>query len=71
MTEVIAITTLDKQPEPSPTEDDLPFDELAKRQGVTPVESLAELAQPNLWESDEEYDAFLADLYASRRTGMA
>ena len=45
--------------------------ELAKREGVTPVGSLAELAQPDLWESDEEYDAFLADRYASRRTGMA
>ncbi len=65
------MTTLDKQPEGWPPEDDLSFDELAKRQGVTPVGSLTELAQPDLWESDEEYDAFLADLYASRRTGMA
>jgi hypothetical protein len=71
VTEVMAMTTLDKQPEARPPEDDLPFDELAKRQGVAAVGSLAELAQPNLWESDEEYDAFLADLYASRRAGMA
>jgi hypothetical protein len=69
--EVMAMTTLDRQPEPWPPEDDLSFDELAKRQGVTPVGSLAELAQPDPWESDEEYDAFLADLYASRRAGMA
>ena len=61
------MTTLDKQPEPSPPKDDRPFDELARRRGVTPVESLAELAQPDLWESDGEYEAFLADLYASRR----
>jgi len=67
VTKVIAMTTLDKQPEPSPPKDDLPFDELARRRGVTPVESLAELAQPDLWESDGEYEAFLADLYASRR----
>jgi hypothetical protein len=70
-TEVMAITTLDEHSKAWPPEDDLPFDELAKRQGVTPVGSLAELAQPDLWESDEEYDAFLADLYASRRAGMA
>ena len=69
--EVMAMTTPDdEQREPWPPEDDLSFDELAKRQGVRPVASLAELAQPDLWESDEEYDAFLADLYTSRRVGM-
>jgi len=68
--EVMATTTLDEEPEPWPTEDDVPFAELARRQGVTPVVSLAELAQPDLWESDEEYDDFLADLYASRRAGL-
>jgi hypothetical protein len=30
--------------------------------GVRPIESV---------ESDEEYEAFLADLYASRRAGLA
>ena len=39
--------------------------------GVKPIKSVDELAQPDLWESDEEYEAFLADLYASRRTGFA
>jgi hypothetical protein len=29
------------------------------------------LARPDLFESDEELDEFLADLYASRRAGMA
>jgi hypothetical protein len=70
-TEVMAMTTLDKQPEAWPPEDDLPFDELARRQGVRPVRSLTELAQPDLWESDEEYQAFLDDLYASRRASTA
>ena len=65
------MTTLDKQPEAWPPEDDLSFDELAKRLGVRPVRSLTELAQPDLWESDEDYDDFLADLYASRRAGTA
>lgn len=67
----MTMTTFDEQPEPWPAEDDPPFEELAKRQGVTPVKSLTELAQPDLWESDEEYDVFLADLYASRRSGTA
>jgi hypothetical protein len=67
----MTMTTTNERPEAWPPEDDLSFEELAERQGVTPVRELAELAQPDLWESDEEYDAFLADLYASRRAGTA
>jgi hypothetical protein len=59
-TEVMTMRTLEKQPDARPPDDDLPFDELAKRQGATPVGSLAEPAQPGLSESDEECDAFLA-----------
>ena len=54
-----------------PAEDDLPIEELARRQAVKAVASLDELAQPDLWESDEEYEEFLADLYASRRSDVA
>lgn len=68
--EVVAITSLNDQSEPWP-EEDLTFDELARRQGVEPVAALSDLAQPGLWESDEEYEEFLADLYASRRAGLA
>jgi hypothetical protein len=50
---------------------ELSIEELARRQGVEPITSVDELAQPDLWESDEEYEAFLADLYASRRAGLA
>lgn len=64
------MSSLSEQTGPGP-EDDLTFDELARRQGVEPVQSLAELAQPDLWESDEEYEDFLTDLYASRRSGAA
>ena len=49
----------------------MPIEELARRQDVKPITSVDELAQPALWESDEEYEAFLADLYASRRAGLA
>jgi hypothetical protein len=46
-------------------------EELARRQGIKPIKSVDELAQPDLWESDDEYEAFLADLYASHRAGFA
>jgi hypothetical protein len=52
-------------------EGSLSIEELARRQGGTHVASIAELAQPDLFESDEEYEAFLADFYASRRAGLA
>lgn len=46
-------------------------EELARRQGVRPVESVDDMARPGLFESDEEWREFLADLYASRRSGLA
>ena len=49
----------------------VPVAELARRQGVGPVTSVDELARPDLFESDEELDEFLADLYAARHTGLA
>ena len=49
----------------------VPAAELARRQGVRPVESVEGMARPDLFESDDELDAFLADVYASRRAGMA
>jgi hypothetical protein len=65
------MTSTPEQPERWPVDDFVPTEELARRQGVKPIESVDELAQPDLWESDEEYEAFLADLYASRRAGLA
>ncbi|MGO9161274.1 MAG: hypothetical protein ACLP7J_11245 [Streptosporangiaceae bacterium] len=47
------------------------MEELASRQGVRPVESVDDMARPALFDSDEEWEAFLADLYASRRSGLA
>jgi hypothetical protein len=65
------MTTPDEQPVQWQDDGELPIEELARRQGVKPIKSVEELAQPDLWESDEEYEAFLADLYASRRAGLA
>jgi hypothetical protein len=43
----------------------LTLDELAQRCHAVPVAEANELAL-DIWESDEELDAFLADMYASR-----
>jgi hypothetical protein len=43
----------------------VPIEELARRQGVQPVESLDDLACPELWDSDEEYERFLGPLRVS------
>ena len=48
--------------------DEIPIEELAVQQGVQTVGSLDELARPGSWESDEEFEDFLADLYDSRRS---
>jgi hypothetical protein len=58
-------------PEWRPSPEHTPAEELARQQGIRPIVSIDELARPNLFESDEELDEFLADLYASRRAGMA
>lgn len=54
-----------------PTTEHVPAEELARRQGVRPIASVDDLARPDLFESDKELDELLADLYASRRAGMA
>jgi hypothetical protein len=61
----------ERAPEWRPSPGHVPAEELARRQGVRPIASVDELARPDLFESDEDLDEFLADLYASRRAGMA
>jgi len=51
--------------------DEVPVEELARRQGVQPVTSVDDMARPGLFDSDQDWDEFLADLYASRRSGLA
>jgi hypothetical protein len=49
--------------------DDVATEKLARRCGVTPIrstEDLYALAQPELWNSEADYNAFLAGLYATR-----
>lgn len=54
-----------------PSADEVPVEELARRQGIGPVESVDDMARPGLFDSDSEWEEFLADLYASRRAGLA
>lgn len=53
------------------TDDEVPVEELARRQGARPVESVDDMARPDLFDSDQEWEEFLADLYASRHAGLA
>lgn len=53
-----------REPSPSPA-GSMTIEELAEAQGARPVVDAHELAA-DIWESDEELDAFLADLRRSR-----
>ena len=47
----------------------VPVEELARQQGVRPIRRGQDMTA-DLWDSDEEFDAFLADLRASRRADL-
>jgi hypothetical protein len=53
------------------TAEHVPTEELLRRQGIRPIESVDELACPDLFESDEELDEFIAFVRASRNAGVA
>ncbi len=57
-----------EQPERWSADDFVSTEELVRRQGITPIISVDQLAQDDPFESDEEYEEFLADLYVSRRS---
>ena len=70
--EVVIMTSEHREPalEP-PAADEASVKELAHRQGVQPVASVEDMARPGLFDSDQEWNEFLADLYASRRADVA
>jgi hypothetical protein len=55
---------------PYQDEDEIPLDELARRQGVPPVHYVHEMARPDLFASDEEADEFVAYVTASRHADL-
>lgn len=68
---MIAMSTTPER-QPAPGDDFVPTDELIRRLGARPITSVEEpAAVEDPFGSDEEYAEFLADLYASRRSGLA
>lgn len=49
----------------------VPLDEQARRKGLRPVESVEEMAQDGVFESDQELEEFLAFVRASRQEDHA
>jgi hypothetical protein len=47
----------------------LSIEELARQQGVQPVESVDDM-RADLWDSDEELEQFLADVRACRQADL-
>jgi hypothetical protein len=47
------------------------IDEQVQRKGIRPVESVEDMAQDGVFESDEELDQFLAHVYAARHADLA
>jgi hypothetical protein len=46
-------------------------DEQVKRKGIRPVESVKDMAQDGVFESEEELEQFLAHVYAARHADLA
>ena len=53
-----------------PNADHVPADELVRRAGARPIASVAAMARPDLFETDDELDEFLAEVYAARRADV-
>lgn len=69
--EVGTLTTSSAEPLPElPDAAHVPAEELVRRQGARPIASVAAMARPDLFESDEELDEFLAEIYAARRADV-
>ena len=47
------------------------IDEQVARKGIRPVESVEDMAQDGVFESDEELEQFLAHVYAARHADLA
>jgi hypothetical protein len=47
------------------------IEEQVRRKGIRPVESLADLAKPGIFESDGELEEFLVHVYAARHADLA
>ena len=67
--EVVSVSTT-PEPWPLTADETVSTEELIRRSGAKPFSTLSDLpADP--FGDDAEYEAFLADLYASRRSDVA
>ena len=65
------MTTNSMDPVPElPDAAHVPAEELVRRQGARPIMSVGDMARPDLFESDEELDEFLVEVYAARRADV-
>ena len=46
-------------------------DQIFRRKGIRPVESVQDMVQDGVFESDEELDQFLAHVYTARQADLA
>jgi hypothetical protein len=67
----VSVTTNRADYDAPPDRGSVSVEELARRQGVRPVESVEDMARPGVFESDEELEEFLAHVYAARRADLA
>lgn len=52
-------------------DEQVPTEELVRRQGVHPIRSVDELARDGIFESDDELTEFLAEVRAMRGAGLS
>ncbi len=65
------MTTTPGQSDRWPVDDFVTTEELVRRQGARPITTVNDVAAAiDPFESDAEYEEFLADLYASRRADV-
>ena len=67
----VSVTSGAEHPEGPPRRGCVPVEELARRRGVRPVASVDDMAQDGVFESDEELEEFLAQVYAARDQDLA
>jgi hypothetical protein len=54
-----------------PADEPVTLDELARRKGIRPVESVDDMAQDGVFSSDEELEEFVRHVHAARQADVA
>jgi len=67
---VVAVTTHGAESVEHPGRRHESLDEQVRRRGLRPIASIDDLARDDVFESDEEIDAFIAFVYAERHSNL-